>query len=179
MADHINRVAADYPGSRHVVVAHSHGGNVALYALRDVPTPQPELITLATPFIRGGVRAVYEFISFIERALFYVIGVIYLLVMTLYLESLTQGTFGAWLISPCQALASCEEVQPLRGGKFQGISDYIIFHAVFGLWIGIAFYYIPAVIRIISEYFTSVSDILLREASKAPSDWSQDCRLMG
>src|ERR1700747_1445666 len=24
-----------YPGARHVIVAHSHGGNVALYALRE------------------------------------------------------------------------------------------------------------------------------------------------
>jgi hypothetical protein len=26
---------AQYPGARHFVIAHSHGGNVALYAMRD------------------------------------------------------------------------------------------------------------------------------------------------
>jgi hypothetical protein len=49
---------AEFPDARHVVIAHSHGGNVALYALKD-----PELrsqiagvVTLATPFFTARDR---------------------------------------------------------------------------------------------------------------------------
>ncbi len=47
-----------YPDSRHFVVSHSHGGNIAMYALRD-----PELasrisgiVCMATPFLRVHLR---------------------------------------------------------------------------------------------------------------------------
>ena len=43
----------DYPSSKHVIIAHSHGGNVALYALKDAELRSrvSGLVTLATPFL--------------------------------------------------------------------------------------------------------------------------------
>jgi hypothetical protein len=43
------------PNARHLVVAHSHGGNVALLAMRQGPLSPPRvdgLVTLASPFLR-------------------------------------------------------------------------------------------------------------------------------
>jgi hypothetical protein len=44
---------AQYPLARHFVIAHSHGGNVALYAMRDraARAVVAGIVTLATPFI--------------------------------------------------------------------------------------------------------------------------------
>lgn len=46
----------DYPDASHFVVAHSHGGNAVMYALRDelVRLRLTGLITLATPFLHVG-----------------------------------------------------------------------------------------------------------------------------
>jgi hypothetical protein len=51
-AELASRIAA-FPDARHVVIGHSHGGNVALGALNLVPTLQPLLhsvVCLSTPF---------------------------------------------------------------------------------------------------------------------------------
>ena len=48
---HLEDQALRYPGLRQVVVAHSHGGNVALLASRQLPDPGPLVVALATPFI--------------------------------------------------------------------------------------------------------------------------------
>src|SRR5688500_13898345 len=49
---------ARYPAARHFVIAHSHGGNVAMYAMRD-PAARAALsgiVTLATPFMHARPR---------------------------------------------------------------------------------------------------------------------------
>lgn len=53
LASHIKKHHKSHPDSPHFVIAHSHGGNVALYALRDenAVSAVTGLITLATPFI--------------------------------------------------------------------------------------------------------------------------------
>jgi hypothetical protein len=53
LASELRTRCADMPDAKHFVVAHSHGGNVALYALRDVELQRgmTGLICLATPFI--------------------------------------------------------------------------------------------------------------------------------
>lgn len=49
-----------YPDARHLVIAHSHGGNVALMALRDTELQRriAAVVTLNTPFLRGSVRSI-------------------------------------------------------------------------------------------------------------------------
>ena len=50
LAEHLCTKQSEYPGSKQVVIAHSHGGNVALRAL-DRIGDKIFLITIATPFV--------------------------------------------------------------------------------------------------------------------------------
>ncbi len=54
--EHLVHLVARSPSANHQIVAHSHGGNVALYALRDGEKLDPlltsvQVATLATPFL--------------------------------------------------------------------------------------------------------------------------------
>jgi hypothetical protein len=53
LAQFIRDGHAQYPRAQHFVIAHSHGGNVALYAMRDdvARAVVQGIVTLATPFI--------------------------------------------------------------------------------------------------------------------------------
>lgn len=44
---------SEYPSAKHIVITHSHGGNVALYALKDreLRSRVGGVVTMATPFI--------------------------------------------------------------------------------------------------------------------------------
>lgn len=58
LADRIKQQARTRPGTKFVIVGHSHGGNVAMKAAaRLVADRQPvHVVTLATPFLRVGKR---------------------------------------------------------------------------------------------------------------------------
>lgn len=58
---------AQCPGARHFIIAHSHGGNVALYAMRDEAARQAVagIVTLATPFIRTRRRVLSRYVHVI------------------------------------------------------------------------------------------------------------------
>jgi hypothetical protein len=60
LAAHLAELGNRYPASQHIVVAHGHGGNVAVYALRRLQqsaAPLPvRLITLGTPFLSAAKR---------------------------------------------------------------------------------------------------------------------------
>ena len=52
LATHIDAVARRFPAANHYVIAHSHGGNVALYALRQRSSVRISgLACLSTPFL--------------------------------------------------------------------------------------------------------------------------------
>ena len=53
LAASLNEAMALHPNAQHWVIAHSHGGNVALYALRDpvVAAHLTGIVAMATPFI--------------------------------------------------------------------------------------------------------------------------------
>jgi hypothetical protein len=55
---HLRRVASNHRGAQHLLVAHSHGGNVALYALRDPETAREVrgLACFSTPFVHARPR---------------------------------------------------------------------------------------------------------------------------
>lgn len=70
LAEHLGRLIAKYPGARQFVVAHSHGGNVALHATRQVGKSRDSAarvtaVTLGTPFIHARARAVSGWLVFI------------------------------------------------------------------------------------------------------------------
>ncbi len=53
LVEHIRAKQADYPSSTQVLIAHSHGGNVALRALDQLGITRDEIftVTIATPFV--------------------------------------------------------------------------------------------------------------------------------
>lgn len=53
LAEHIRHIRKHHPNCRHFIVAHSHGGNVALLAQKHLPEDQHALgiATLGTPFV--------------------------------------------------------------------------------------------------------------------------------
>lgn len=55
---HLRRLVAKYPSAEHYVVCHSHGGNVALYALRDEGLQKrlAGVVCLSTPFLNFSER---------------------------------------------------------------------------------------------------------------------------
>jgi hypothetical protein len=65
LRDHFSETASRYPEQPHYVVAHSHGGNVCLYALRDAEREGAEVpsgaVCLSTPFIAAQPRPVTLF----------------------------------------------------------------------------------------------------------------------
>jgi hypothetical protein len=58
LAAHMKRVVRKWPNARHYIIAHSHGGNIALYALRDneVNRAVAGIVCLATPFLHARPR---------------------------------------------------------------------------------------------------------------------------
>jgi hypothetical protein len=62
LAEQIQGQIKQNPGARQWIVAHSHGGNIALHAVRHlqdscIDAPRVSTVTLATPFIHGRRRA--------------------------------------------------------------------------------------------------------------------------
>jgi hypothetical protein len=72
LKQHIRKCSERYPEANHFIIAHSHGGNVALYALRDqqVRTQVRGTVCLSTPFIscrrrelgEGGFTSIFGFL---------------------------------------------------------------------------------------------------------------------
>jgi hypothetical protein len=70
LADLLRQLRRDHPAARLVLIAHSHGGNVVLYAMRQLAPadgaerhPVDGLVCLGTPFLRatlGDVKVVFE-----------------------------------------------------------------------------------------------------------------------
>lgn len=58
LAEHLKEQVARHPKARHVLICHSHGGNVALYALRKGKLRRRihSVVCLATPFIHCSPR---------------------------------------------------------------------------------------------------------------------------
>ena len=65
LALYLEKLHADKPDAKIVVVAHSHGGNVAEYAVARIPNPDyiAELVCMNTPFIRCRKRSVGYFVA--------------------------------------------------------------------------------------------------------------------
>lgn len=61
LARHQSESCASFPNSNHFIIAHSHGGNVALYGLKnDRPENIKGVITLATPFFQCKPREIFK-----------------------------------------------------------------------------------------------------------------------
>ncbi|MCX6899906.1 MAG: alpha/beta fold hydrolase [Verrucomicrobia bacterium] len=62
LREHIKSLAKTFPGARQFIIAHSHGGNVAMYALNDgeVRKLVSGVVSLSTPFIMCRPRRLPE-----------------------------------------------------------------------------------------------------------------------
>src|SRR5260221_5348567 len=58
LADRLNTIHAAHPDVRQVLIAHSHGGNIAVYALRDLrgDVNVAGIACIATPFLHANLR---------------------------------------------------------------------------------------------------------------------------
>lgn len=63
LRDHIARIAQKHRAAKHYLIGHSHGGSVAMYALRDASArgAVDGVICLATPFLVGKFRDLSEY----------------------------------------------------------------------------------------------------------------------
>jgi hypothetical protein len=57
------------PDQKHVIIAHSHGGNVAFQALSETQLKEAILVTLATPFIQISRRREIKYVEMLRRVL--------------------------------------------------------------------------------------------------------------
>ena len=69
LAAHLRDLIDTHPSAKHHVIAHSHGGNVAMYAMRDTSVAErmSSLVCLATPFITLNRRLIGTSISVLRE----------------------------------------------------------------------------------------------------------------
>lgn len=96
---------AQYPGAKHVVIAHSHGGVVALYALRDAEANRviSGIVTLATPFVYARRRRFGPYVGVMTFVL--IAGPV--VAGAMVLSALQVGAFGlAWIAGGVAAMVA-------------------------------------------------------------------------
>lgn len=71
LVPHLLDISRRYPGVPSHIVAHSHGGNVALYAVRDprLAGKVQRVVCLATPFISAEVRALDPMLGLAQKVM--------------------------------------------------------------------------------------------------------------
>ena len=90
----------EHPAARHVVIAHSHGGNVALYAMRDPAARRAVdgIVTLATPFLFATPRDLRSRADVIAWVVLGVVALLSLAAIDLLIDLLgIRQLFLAWL----------------------------------------------------------------------------------
>jgi hypothetical protein len=103
--------ARRFPHSQRVLVTHSHGGNVAAYALRDTATARrvSGVVTLGTPFIectpRDIVTVARAWLVVLITALLYVAALLYIVFLS-YLPGWTVWGFLAAVVILSRGLSS-------------------------------------------------------------------------
>jgi hypothetical protein len=102
LAQHMQRIYLKYPSAEQIIIAHSHGGNVALYAVKKLADPLFEfkIVTLSTPFLIYSVRENSKLYRIIPVAAVAVIAPIFVVccagLLTIFLDWVTK--FGPeWL----------------------------------------------------------------------------------
>ncbi len=89
LSKHIKRLKEENPDAKQYLVGHSHGGNIALYSMRDPKTNAiiDRIVTLGTPFIHIGKRRIDE--------IYYLLVLFFMMfayAIELYLGSFLFGT---------------------------------------------------------------------------------------
>jgi hypothetical protein len=99
------------PGATAVVIAHSHGGNVALRALQhlDSMAGRIRVVTLATPFLRVFARRSLELSFWVK---FFMFGALYLilLVSLLAIDSFVSDTVGLKILHAVKQIVTNDDL---------------------------------------------------------------------
>jgi hypothetical protein len=69
LSSHLKEVRELLPEARQVIIAHSHGGNIAIYAVKRAGIQDISIVTLNTPFIQVTPREVILLIGVVLREL--------------------------------------------------------------------------------------------------------------
>ena len=90
LADALNENLASYPDAAHFVIAHSHGGNLALYALHDLRLQErlSGIICMNTPFLSATRRDAEQ--------LFFGLGVLFIIAYGVWVASGFALIAGGW-----------------------------------------------------------------------------------
>jgi len=90
LADTLNENLDSYPDAAHFVIAHSHGGNLALYALHDSRLQErlSGIICMNTPFISASRRDAEQ--------LFFGLGVLFIIAYGVWVASGFALIAGGW-----------------------------------------------------------------------------------
>lgn len=89
LADHLRRNRARHPEAQHFIIAHSHGGNIAYYALQQDPLLIEQIsgiVSLSTPFLYVQPRSTSRIATFNLLAQLLLIQLIPALIGLLYLN---------------------------------------------------------------------------------------------
>jgi hypothetical protein len=130
LAEHLAKSAKSYPTARQVIIAPSHGGNVAIRAIQLLSMPHIELVTLGTPFInieRRDLSPLFElaystgaaviWFSFVSLCVFFIAQLIAIVDSSNpVLIALFGSIFAAiWIGKFVGAVAMGKLIQPLLG----------------------------------------------------------------
>jgi hypothetical protein len=99
LRDDLMKTAADNPSAKHFVIAHSHGGNAALYAMKDgeLATKISGMVAMSTPFLNVKLRRAELRVLQLTLAAFLLASLPFWFLTTLALE-LYQTSF-TWISS--------------------------------------------------------------------------------
>lgn len=96
LAEKLKQQTIDHPNDRKIIFAHSHGGNIAMYALReiDIANEKFELITMATPFLHPKKGKLIDnlepYLKLIPISALAIPGLFWILVLMIFIVVLYQ-----------------------------------------------------------------------------------------
>ena len=128
LAKQLEETFAEFPEAEHHLIAHSHGGNVALYAFRN-PTICDRIasvVCLATPFIHARVRPIepaFTVLRIMINSLAMAPGAL-LVILSLLFELLAAQSLPEWPFS--QFMRKTGLPSPLIFAGLIGLSGYLI-----------------------------------------------------
>lgn len=84
LLEELKRQQKEFPDYTKIIIAHSHGGNIAMYALRDLQDNNSyKLVTMATPYLNTEVRKFERSLNVHALHISAAVSALFILVMTL------------------------------------------------------------------------------------------------
>lgn len=125
LAEHLDRQRREHPGSRQVVVGHSHGGNIATHAVWRLGKDAEQsisVVTLATPFLFARLKERPSVVLRIREALrpiVFMLGIAWVMPAIATGQWLSASWFG-WLLRATSILTLLQDVGIWRWTRIHG-----------------------------------------------------------